>query len=504
MPIRPTRSIAVFLGVIGLFFTVSVLESNLQRYSNGRFSIITAPKHEGSPPPPQIVEFWAFFAEIFEKAKPQIRPIELKEELRGEDLEGSDDANGDRKPFHKSIGLPAESIKSLAQSHLKLITHTAFDQVNERAAGLYKGTGIVTVAGGPYFAPAIVGIRMLRKTNSTLPVQVFLHSQSEYEREVCEEVLPTLNAECFVIEDHLRKTNPFSVNTYQLKVLAMLFSSFEKILFLDSDCFPLSDPKELFTSEPFKSKGFLSWPDYWVATEDPSFYTIAGLATFPKGVPARSSETGQMMIDKSKHLSSLLLATYYNIFGPDFYYPIMSQGAAGMGDKETFLASVVVLRKPFYRTQEHVGTIGYVDPNGDFHGGAMVQYHPGDEWILLHGNSSDKERLSFEKPRPFFLHANLPKMNVGHLLDDNDIFLEGTEQRIRLWGEKSSTIPMFGYDIEKTVWDEMRHMACRMHTVLEDFKGRWKICERANKHYRELFDNKAIDIPEGHPKGTWG
>ena len=504
MPLRPTRSLAVFLAVVGLFFTVSILDSNLQRYSHGRLSIITAPKHQGSAPSPPIVDFWADFAELFDKAKPQIRPIELKQELQGEDLETSDEANGDRKPFHKSIGLPGETIKSLAQSHLKLITHTAFDQVNDHVKDLYRGTGIVTVAGGPYFAPAIVGIRMLRKTNSTLPVHVFLQSQSEYEREVCEDILPSLNAQCFVIEDHLRKTNPFHVNSYQLKVLAMLFSTFEKVLFLDSDCFPLRDPKELFTSEPFKSKGFLSWPDYWIATEDPSFYTIAGLAKFPQGVPARSSETGQMMIDKSKHLSSLLLAAYYNIFGPDFYYPLMSQGAAGMGDKETFLASVVVLGKPYYRTKEHVGTIGYVDPNGDFHGGAMVQYHAGDEYIFLHGNGSEKAKLPFQKPRPFFLHANVPKMNVAHLLDDNDIFLPDTDQRIRLWGEKSSTIPMFGYDIEKVVWDEMRHMACEMDTTLADFRGKWKICERANKHYKELFDNKAVDVPEGHLKGAWG
>ena len=427
----------------------------------------------------------------------------LEHGLEGADLAGSDEANGERKPFPKSIGLPADAVGSLAQSHLKLITHTDFDLANERAPDLFEGTGIVTVAGGPYMAPAILSIRMLRKTNTTLPVQVFLRSQ-EYEPEICEQVLPALNAECFVIEDHLRKTNPFQVTGYQLKVLAILFSSFQKILFLDSDCFPLRDPTELFTTEPFKSKGFLSWPDYWIAAEDPVFYQIAGLAKFPTGVPARASETGQMMVDKSKHLSSLLLAAYYNIFGPELYYPIMSQGAMGEGDKETFLAAAVVLGKPFYRIKEHVGTIGYMDPNGEFHGGAMVQYHAADEWLSQHGNTTEKSQADEKKkPRPFSLHANYPKMNVAHLLHENQIFLDGTEQRIRLWGDKNSIVNIFGYDIEMVVWDEMRHMACELDTVLEDFKGEWKLCESANEHYRELFDNGAVDVPEQKAKGSW-
>ena len=410
-------------------------------------------------------------------------------------MEGGEAANGDRKPFQKHLGLPGHFVKSLAQSHLKLITHTAFDQANERSSEIFKGTGIVTVAGGPYFGPALLSIRMLRKTNTTLPVQVFLPSQADYEPEICEGVLPALNAECFVIEDHLHKSNPFPVNNYLLKVLAILLSPFEKVLFLDSDCFPLRDPMEIFASEPFNSTGFISWPDYWIATEDPVFYQIAGLAKFPKGVPARASETGQLMVDKTKHLSSLLLAAYYNIFGPEVYYPIISQGAIGGGDKETFLAGAVVLGKPFYRTKEHVGTVGYIDPNSEFHGGAMIQYHPADEWILQHGNHTQKEK-AYKKPRPFFLHANVPKMHVARLLDDKNIFLEGTEQRIRLWGDKNSMIAMFGVDLEKVVWDEMRHLACELDSVLEDFKGRFKICARANEHYRKVFDGKAVDVPE--------
>ena len=52
---------------------------------------------------------------------------------------------------------------------------------------------------------------MLPKTNPTLPVLVILRNNVEYENKMCQEVLAQLNAECFVIQDHLRKSSPVKV-----------------------------------------------------------------------------------------------------------------------------------------------------------------------------------------------------------------------------------------------------------------------------------------------------
>ena len=496
MLIRPTRSIVFLLALFGLFATVSFLDGKLKSYSKNRFSIITAPVHQATPPPSQIVEFWDQVAGLFDKTRPKInQPIRLAGKLDGISLQG-DQADGDRKPFPKTIRVSEKDVQLLAQSHLHLITSPYLDQANERASENFKGTGVVTVAGGEYFAPAILSIRMLRKTNSTLPVQVFLQSRNEYDREICEDVLQALNAQCFIIQDHLRSTNPFQVTDHQLKVLAILLSSFRKVLFLDSDCMALRDPQELFETNPFKSTGLLSWSDYWIATEDPTFYRIAGLAKFPAGMPALSSETGQLMVDKTKHLSTLLLAAYYNMFGPECFYPLLNQAAMGEGDKETYLAAATILKNPYYRIKERVGTVGYHDKAGEFHGAAMVQYHAADEWNRLHGNATEKENVGGTKARPFFLHANSPTMDVAHVLDDKATFLPGTEHRIRIWGPQESIVEMFEYDVEKVVWDEMRLMACELDNVLEDWKGRWKLCKRATDHYKELFDGSIARVPE--------
>lgn len=300
---RPARILTIILAAFGLFISFTLL----QRLLDGslRQSIFTISPSEANPPTPQILAFWESWAKVIDAARPKILTIKMKEVAQPAGIEPENER--DRKPFDFSIGISEKDVESLRQSHERLVGHANFSRVNEQATRLFSGTGIVTVAGGYYFAPAILSIRMLRKTNSTLPVQVFLRNKSEYEKKICQEVLPALNAECFVIQDHLRKYNPVKVEHYQLKVLAILFSSFESVLYLDSDCIPLLEPKELFDSEPFLSTGLVTWPDYWIATEDPVFYNIAGLQSFPQRTTSkvqRSRPATDIQADPSDYPST--------------------------------------------------------------------------------------------------------------------------------------------------------------------------------------------------------
>ncbi|KAH0050165.1 nucleotide-diphospho-sugar transferase, partial [Aureobasidium melanogenum] len=210
---------------------------------------------------------------------------------------------------------------------------------------------------------------MLRRSGSDLPVQVFVADESEYEDKLCQDYLPKLGAECLILSDFIQG---FEVTHYQLKSLAMLLSSFEHVLYLDSDSIPLLRPEtELFAAEPYTSTGLVIWPDFWISTESPSFYDVAEIGTMPPNLPKSSSEAGQLLINKRKHLKTLLLANYYNIYGPDFYYPLLSQGALGQGDKETFMAAAMVLNSSYYRVKTGVESVerntGYEDK-----GSAMI------------------------------------------------------------------------------------------------------------------------------------
>lgn len=451
---------------------------------------IFRPSRHGSPQPSsEIKQFWVKWSQIFHDCRPTVDPIVVNNPAS---IEGSDRGNGERQPSEHTLGLDEKIVNGLYDTHKALLLDRGGlwgANFTSEAKTLFSGKGVVTTAGGAYFAPAIVSIRMLRRV-SDLPVQVFIGDKSEYEPEICEHVLPALNAVCFIISDYLAQDS-VDVSHFQLNSLAMLFSSFEDIVWLDSDCFPVHDPVMLLEAEPFLSNGLVTWPDYWKSTEDPVFYNIAGMSVFPPDMPARSTESGEMLISKSKHLSTLLLASYYNVYGPQYYYPILSQGATGEGDKETFLAAAVVLGVPYYRVKEHVGTLGYHTAEGGFKGGAMVQFHPGDD--LAHYNGTWATEHVSGALRPFFLHAHMPKLNVAHLLDGGATITTPTGQPLRLWGDVEGVKKQFnGRDMEKEVWEEMKKTTCELENTMKDWEGRSQLCTRVKEHYMGLFGETSL------------
>ena len=90
-----------------------------------------------------------------------------------------------------------------------------------------------------------------------------MESKKQYEKELCEDVLPPMNATCRILSEVMDAVpERLEMSKYQLKALALAFSSFEDVLLLDADNIPLEQPEHLLNSEPFCSTGFVSWPDY--------------------------------------------------------------------------------------------------------------------------------------------------------------------------------------------------------------------------------------------------
>ena len=123
--------------------------------------------------------------------------------------------------------------------------------------------GIVVAASDALLPVFLVSLRMLRRTGSTLPVEVFMESKNSYEKEICEIALPPMNATCMILSEILEAVpQKLKMSRYQLKALALAFTSFDEVLLLDADNVPVEQPDHLLNSEPFLSKGFVSWPDY--------------------------------------------------------------------------------------------------------------------------------------------------------------------------------------------------------------------------------------------------
>lgn len=153
------------------------------------------------------------------------------------------------------------------------------------------------------------------------------------------------------------------------QVAAVILSSFEEVLYLDSDNVALRDPSDLFRSEGYARTGMILWPDYWPSSAAPNLFEIdPGLAPLvrlnkriehqtpqsfkqhPPPCPISVSacpqngtvESGQLLAHKRRCWAGLLAALFLNLQGPLYYRLLTSY--MGAGDKETFPYGMAVAR----------------------------------------------------------------------------------------------------------------------------------------------------------------
>lgn len=377
--------------------------------------------------------------------------------------------------------------------------------------------GIVTVAGGPYFPPLMVSLRLLRRTGTTLPVEVFLPKE-EYETKLCEEVLPKLNASCRTFAEIDGK-----ISHYQYKVFSIILSSFEDVLWLDADNFPLHDAASLFNSIPFQKTGMIAWPDIWQTSISPAYYLIAQRK--PTTVSARAStESGQLLVSKTRHWKSLMLAAYYNYYGPEYYYPLLCQGGAGCGDKETFLPAAETVGLPFYAVETPPQPVGHYKHDKHRERGiyrfALIQGNPSGDYIatggagmsnLLAGNqtetaleaggqaSSVQDGVSLhDAVQPFFLHMMTPKWDALHVFDHvgrYDLTLDYRNQQAAAYQDPPEVAARVK-GVERMVWEETRWVACNLELVIGHWENKSKaICRKLEQYFRDVLDtDKAVKL----------
>ncbi|KAL4780559.1 mannosyltransferase putative-domain-containing protein [Aspergillus varians] len=394
-----------------------------------------------------------------------------------------EESDPDNRP--EMLDMLPDEVEEMKNAHTKFV-----DSMGMMAAHLHyipNTRGIISTAGGPYLPVLVISLRMLRRTGSELPVEVFLADADEYEPFICDVVLPTLNARCVVLSrifDAAPKV--MEIEKYQFKLFAMLFSSFEEVLFLDADAFPILKPETLFTSEPFKARNMVTWPDFWASTVSSYYYEIASQpAPQPGFRPRQSSESGEVLISKKTHAKTLLLSTYYNLWGPNYYYPLFSQGAAGEGDKETFVAAAIAVNEPYYQVTEGIVAMGHSNA-GRLAGSAMVQFDPAEDYALH--NSGEPTETS-GKPRPFFIHANFPKFDPATVFEPHEVnpAFADDGSYMRAWTIPADVIENFGSDIEKHYWREILWAACELEDKFRSWSGKKGICKGVRKYWNAVF-----------------
>ena len=423
---------------------------------------------------------WRNIVELLDGHAPGVKP---PERLGAAELIGFQDHYEAGRPH--LLKMPEEDVKKMRKIHEDFVKNAS----SHKPLLAYKaGTdGIVTTAGGKYLPVAVISIRMLRRTGSKLPVEVVLTSNKEYEQHVCEVILPSLNARCIVLENYFQLTRPKNeISKYQIKIFAMILSSFENLIFLDADCFPVADPQALLHAEPYTSKGIITWPDFWISTASDYYYEIAAQDP-PAHFTRASSESGEILVSKKTHAVALVLATYYNYYGPDFYYPLLSQGGLGEGDKETFLSATLALGLPFYAVTSPVRALGNLNKEGKFQGSAMVQYDPRDDYRIMSNPAETPITQDRNQPRraaAFFVHANFPKWNPETLFAEWNSPLVGPEgKRSKAWTNQQGVDD----EVEKGLWEEMEATACEQAGKFATWTDNGGNCELVKSFREELY-----------------
>ncbi|KAJ5778945.1 hypothetical protein N7457_006665 [Penicillium paradoxum] len=425
--------------------------------------------------------FWREFHTLLETHAPVIAPIVEDERATTTGFNFHE-----VPPRPDVLYIPDEDIAIMKEAHTGFVAAITGSPPD---LPYIPGTrGIVSTAGGFYLPVLVISLRMLRRTGSTLPVEVFLSDEDEYEPYICDVVLPSLNAKCVVLSRILIAA-PAKIQKYQFKPFAMLFSSFEEILFLDADAFPLEKPEILFTSEPFISNGMLTWPDFWASSVSPIFYDIAGYQAPPMDL-RQSTESGEILLSKKSHIRSLLLCTYYNYHGPSHYYPLLSQGAAGEGDKETFIAAATAMQESFYQVSEPISALGHKTKNG-LAGSAMAQSDPIQDFALTSRGVWRVRGDSALPPAIFFIHANFPKFNPATIFDDHEVMPTFTDEGeyTRAWTFPENLVQKLNsrVDVERGFWEEILWTACELEDKFQSWAEHQGICEGVSDYWSVVF-----------------
>ncbi|CAF4100304.1 unnamed protein product, partial [Adineta steineri] len=171
----------------------------------------------------------------------------------------------------------------------------------------YFGRGIVSSASSDFnrCRQLIASIKLLRRLNCRLPVEVFT-----YIGELTTNEIRQLQRIPNVIVRMLQKdrtTVGEIPGPYAIKPDSILHSSFEHVLWLDSDNIVVRDPEYLFDMAHYKHSTAIFWPDFWSSSRRNAIWKILD-------VPCRAEdyeqESGQLLINKRLAWKALNLASY--------------------------------------------------------------------------------------------------------------------------------------------------------------------------------------------------
>tara|TARA_B100001121_G_scaffold301768_1_gene313263 strand:- start:4 stop:1023 length:1020 start_codon:yes stop_codon:yes gene_type:complete len=307
----------------------------------------------------------------------------------------------------------------------------------------------VVITGGvvKYWSGAVLAFAAARRSGCNIPGELWI-LESEVPRipPGAREALSRIGVEVRVLPhypDHL-------LGGYRAKVAALLSSSFEEVLFLDSDSIALQDVCQLFEHPTYKEHGAIFWPDLWPPTPAPELFEITGWD--PEAGLKVTHETGQMVISKKRHWRSLILAAHFNLLGPKLYYRFLSD-ANGEGDKESFPFAFLLSNETYHLVPGQPDMVGVHSEitDGDWYLYGLIQRWP-------------------DGKKPAFLHANGFKPSYLNLPDN--VPTKGHPSKYAT--HHREMLETAGFDVEIFMFKVLRTMRCDADIIRFTLTAQWR------------------------------
>ncbi len=280
-------------------------------------------------------------------------------------------------PFNEVILTEAEI------NHTKLKWKDFIRTLREYPSNKYSGRGIVSSASSGFnrFHRLIASIKLLRWLKCRLPVEVFMYTGELTVDEIAEfQMIPNVTVRI------LRKGRTLTggiPGRFAIKPDSILHSSFEHVLWLDSDNIVVRNPEYLFDLPHYTRSTAIFWPDFWSSSRKNAIWKILDI---PCRAEDYEQESGQLLINKRLAWKALNLASYFT--SDHTVLKVM------YGDKDAYRLSWKVLNTSFYFIRKFLalGGFDYVKPDDknkpenkfSFCGHTMIQHDPFGEILFLH------------------------------------------------------------------------------------------------------------------------
>jgi hypothetical protein len=165
-------------------------------------------------------------------------------------------------------------------------------------------------------------IQVIRYLNCTLPIELFYFGDEDLPLKMRHEISKLENVKLIDMEPFLRKDGP-KVGGWSTKPLAMLFSQFQEVIFMDSDTLFFHDPQEMFSWYRYMATGTLYFRDRTVGNDNlikflktmaPEPSDMAKQGRVWQGLAGQEGESGVIVIDKRRGgFFTLLMASLLNM-----------------------------------------------------------------------------------------------------------------------------------------------------------------------------------------------